>query len=181
MSDPPSPPEPGRGTEPSMSDWSGALEGRRRPPPVPAQDWSRRRLAVIAIVIALLFPFYAHMVERELVRREMAEAQRAMEEGLRDAQQAAAASAREAAARREAAEWRAKVAAVRVVGVIEGSPPVVVVENLPREGAAEVAGTICAQAAVALGRKIDGVVLRVNKDRGNRPGTDAGQVVCPGH
>ncbi|MGE4073242.1 MAG: hypothetical protein AB7E72_18890 [Lysobacterales bacterium] len=178
MSDSPSHWEPSLDADPSMKDWAGAIQGRTAPLPLRAEDWSRRRLAVIVAVIALLFPFYAHMVERELVRREMAEVQLGVEAGLRDAQQAAAASARQAAAMREAQEWRAKVAAVRVVGVIEGKPPVVVVENLPPEGAAAVAGTICSQAAIGLRRKVDGV-LRVTRDRGDRPGQDAGQVVCP--
>lgn len=180
MTDSPSRSESGQEAGSAMSDWAGALEGRRRPREVAAEDWSRRRLAVIVIVIALLFPFYTHVVQRELVRRELAEAARAADAALREAQQAAAASARQAAALREAQDRRAMIAAVRVVGVIEGNPPVVVVENLPPEGAADVAGAICAQAAASLGRRVDGMKLRVSRDHGNRPGTDAGLVICPG-
>lgn len=179
MTDSPSRSEPGQTVESAMSEWAGALEGRRGPPLVIAEDWSRRRLAGVAIVIALLFPFYAHLVERELVRRELAEAAHAAEAALRDAQQAAAARARQASAAREAMDRRATIAAVRVVGVIDRNPPIVVVENLPPEGAAEVAEAICAQAANGLGRRVDGMVLRVTRAGGNRPGTDAGQVICP--
>lgn len=179
MSDSRFPEEPGPKADFAMSDWAVALDGDRHPTPVAAEDWSRRRLAVIAIVIALLFPFYDYAVERELVRRELAEVERAAEIALRDARQASAARARQSDVERNARELRARAAAVRVVGVIDGNPPVVIVENLPPTGAAEVADTICAQAANGLRRKTDGIALRVTRDRGNQPGTDAGQVICP--
>ena len=143
------------------------------------EDWTRRRLALIFILVALLFPFYQYAVQRELVRRELLEVERAAEVAMRDAGQAAAASARQAQSERAARERQARIAAVRVVGVIDGNPPIVVVEKLPPEGAAEADEYICAQAAVWLRRSVSGMPLRVTRDRGDRPGTDAGRVVCP--
>jgi hypothetical protein len=98
---------------------------------------------------------------------------------MREAGQAAAANARQAQSERAAFELQARLAAVRVVGVIDGNPPTVVVDKLPPEGAAEVAERICAQAAVWLRRSVSGMPLRVMRDRGERPGTDAGRVLCP--
>ena len=77
-----------------------------------------------------------------------------------------------------ARDLKARIAAVRVVGVIDGNPPIVVVENLPPEGAAEAAEYICAQAATWLRRNVAGTALRVTRDRGNRPGTEAGRIQC---
>jgi hypothetical protein len=98
---------------------------------------------------------------------------------MQEAGEAAAAHVRQANAVRAERERQARIAAVRVVGVIDGNPPVVVVANLPPEGAAEVAERICAQAAAWLRRGVGGKSLRVNRDRGDRPGTDAGRVLCP--
>lgn len=162
-----------------MGDWAEALEARESPPPVLAKDWTRRRLALIGIALVLLFPFYQHAVQRELARRELQELERAAEDAMRDAGQAAAASARQASAERAARGLQARIAAVRVVGVIDGNPPIAVVENLPPEGAAEAADYICAQAAIGLRRSVGGISLRVTRDRGDQPGTEAGKVLCP--
>jgi type II secretory pathway pseudopilin PulG len=165
--------------DPAMGDWADALEARRRPLPMRAEDWTRRRLALIGIAIAVLFPFYQHAVQRVLARWELREIERATEVAMQEAGQAAAAQARQANAVRAERDRQARIATVRVVGVIEGNPPVVVVANLPPEGAAEVAERICAQAAAWLRRSVDGMSLRVNRDRGDRPGTAAGRVLCP--
>ena len=178
MNDVPSQPAPREEDDPAMGDWAEALKDRGRPTRVLAEDWTRRRLALIGIVIALLFPFYQYAVQRELVRRELREVERAAEAAMRDAAQAAAASARQAHADRVARDLKARIAAVRVVGVIDGNPPIVVVENLPPEGAAEAAEYICAQAATWLRRNVAGTALRVTRDRGNRPGTEAGRIQC---
>ena len=170
MNDVPSHPVPREEDDPAMGDWAEALKDRGRPTRVLAEDWTRRRLALIGIVIALLFPFYQHAVQRELVRRELREVERAAEAAMRDAAQAAAASARQAHADRVARDLKARIAAVRVVGAIDGNPPIVVVENLPPEGAAEAAEYICAQAATWLRRNVAGMALRVTRDRGNRAG-----------
>jgi type II secretory pathway pseudopilin PulG len=134
---------------------------------------------MIGIVIALGFPFYQHAVQRELARRELQELERAAETAMREAGQAAAASARQAQTERSARDLRTRIAAVRVVGVIDGNPPSVVVENLPPEGAAEAAESICAQAARWLRRSVGGIPLRVTRDRGYQPATEAGRVLCP--
>ena len=178
MNDVPSQPAPREEDDPAMGDWAEALKDRGRPTRVLAEDWTRRRLALIGIVIALLFPFYQHAVQRELVRLELREVERAAEAAMRDAAQAAAESARQAQADRVARDLKARIAAVRVVGVIDGNPPIVVVENLPPEGAAEAAEYICAQAATWLRRNVAGTALRVTRDRGNRPGTEAGRIQC---
>lgn len=178
MNDVPSQPAPREEGDPAMGDWGEALKARGRPTRVLAEDWTRRRLALIGIGIALLFPFYQYAVQRELLRLELREAERAAEAAMRDAAQAAAASARQAQADRVARDLKARIAAVRVVGVIDGNPPIVVVENLPPEGAAEAAEYICAQAATWLRRNVTGTALRVTRDRGNRPGTEAGRVHC---
>jgi hypothetical protein len=178
MNDVPSQSAPREEDDPAMGDWAEALKGRGRPTLVLAEDWTRRRLALIGIVIALLFPFYQYAVQRELVRRELREVERAAEVAMRDAAQAAASSARQAHADRAARDLRARIAAVRVVGAIDGNPPIVIVENLPPEGAAAAAEYICAQAASWLRRKVAGTALRVTRDRGNRPGTDAGRIQC---
>lgn len=178
MNDVPSQPAPREEDDPAMGDWAEALKARGRPTRVLAADWTRRRLALIGIVIALLFPFYQHAVQRELLRRELREVERAAEAAMRDVAQVAAASARQAHADRVARDLKARIAAVRVVGVIDGNPPIVVVENLPPEGAAEAAEYICAQAVTWLRRNVAGSALRVTRDRGNRPGTEAGRVHC---
>ena len=43
-----------QGPDPAMSDWAEALEARGRPPRVMVEDWTRRRLALIFILVALL-------------------------------------------------------------------------------------------------------------------------------
>jgi type II secretory pathway pseudopilin PulG len=179
MNNAPSPSAPQQDPDPRMADWAEALEARGRPAQVRTEDWTRRRLALIGIVIALLFPFYQHAVQRELARRELQELERAAEAAMRDAGQAAAASARQAQAQRAARGLQARLAVVRVVGVIDGNPPIAVVENLPPEGAAEAADYICAQAGAWLRRSVGGIPLQVTRDGGDRPGTDAGRILCP--
>jgi hypothetical protein len=179
MNDAPSMSPPRHEADPAMGAWADALEARGRPPRVIAEDWTRRRLALISIVVALLFPFYQYAVQRELARWELREVERAADAAMREAGQAAAANARQAQSERAARELQARIAAVRVVGVIDGNPPIVVVDQLPPEGAAEAAERICAQAAVWLRRSVKGLSLRVTRDRGDRPGTDAGRVLCP--
>jgi hypothetical protein len=162
-----------------MDDWADALEARGRPPQKVAEDWTRRRMALIGIVVAVLFPFYQHGVQRELARWELREIESAAEATMREAGRAAAVSARQAREASAARDRQARLAAVRVVGVIDGSPPIVVVANLPPEGAAEVAERICTAATIWMRRSFDGMELRVTRDRGDQPGTDAGRVVCP--
>ncbi|MDP1653567.1 MAG: hypothetical protein Q8L56_12680, partial [Rhodocyclaceae bacterium] len=60
MNDAPSMSAPRQDDDPAMGDWANALEARGRPPRVIVEVWSRRRLALIFIVVALLFPFYQY-------------------------------------------------------------------------------------------------------------------------
>ena len=75
-------------------------------------------------------------------------------------------------------DLQARIAAVRVTGAVDGSPPSVVVDRLPPEGAAEAAAVICRQASSLLRRPLSGETLRVMRDQDQRPISQAGQVHC---
>lgn len=182
MNDVPQQPPSRQQDDPETDGWAAALSTREPPLRAPgalAEDWSRRRLGWLAIVIAVLFPFYQYAVQRGLALRELRAVERAAAEAMQEAGQAAAANARQAQTQRAARELEARMAAARVVGVIDGNPPVVIVADLPPEGAAEVAERICARAAAWLRRNLGGMPLRVTRHRGDRPGSDAGVVYCP--
>lgn len=70
MNDVPSQPAPREEDDPAMGDWAEALKERGRPTRVLAEDWTRRRLALIGIVISHLFPFYQHAVHTYGASRE---------------------------------------------------------------------------------------------------------------
>lgn len=166
----------------ALQDWRPAT--RVRSPDSPA-DWSRRRLAGIIIVIALIYPFYSAGVERVLQRIELERAAREFERIAAEAQGQAAEQLRRnvEAARTHAAladerDLQARIAAVRVTGAVDGSPPSVVVDRLPPEGAAEAAAVICRQASSLLRRPLSGETLRVMRDQDQRPISQAGQVHC---
>lgn len=169
-----------------LSDWSGALAARRQMPEPVAEDWSRRTLTLVVIAVALIWPVYNHVVEGWIARIELNQALREAERQIAQLQQETAVARgeravqlRNEAAQAAARDLRTRVAAVRVVGAIDGPTPVVIVERLPAEGAAEAAEFICAQASGWLRRNIKGITLMVQRDRGSRPATDAGRVNCP--
>ena len=169
-----------------MDDWVEAVSQVHVRATAIESDWSRRQLGVLVIVVALLAPFYGYFVWDQLLKAEL----RAVE---REAQQEAAALSANVRAnafatgegiRRSldaaaAQDLRRRVAAVRVVGAIEGNPAVVIVDHLPAEGAAEAADVICAQGAHWLRRATRGLTFRVQRVNGKQPATDAGVVVCP--
>lgn len=169
----------------SLQDWAerGPI---RHLPPAPPPDWSRRQLAVLMVVIALLFPFYSYFVQRELMELEMEAAARELEtaaaaERQRLAQQQAQAAGQRAANQQRAAaeDLQRRIAAVRVKGAMEGRPPTVLAVDIPPEGAAVADAVICRQAAAYLRRPLRGETLKVLRDRGGKPASEAGLVVCP--
>ncbi|MBK8070369.1 MAG: hypothetical protein IPK27_22985 [Rhodanobacteraceae bacterium] len=145
----------------------------------PVADWSRRRVAMIIVLVALIYPFYATGIERMLLRIELERIATEAREQMAQQQQALAEEARVLAARAAERDLRTRVAAVRVTGAVDGSPPSVVVDRIPPEGAAEAAAFICRQASALLRRPLSGKTLRVMRDLGARPVADAGEVVCP--
>ena len=169
-----------------MDGWVEAVSKVQPRAPVIESDWSRRRLGVLVIVVALLAPFYGYFVWNQLMKAELRAMEReaqqeveALSVQMRAAGVAAAERSRQLLDAAAAQDFRRRVAAVRVVGAIEGNPAVVIVDHLPAEGAAEAADAICAQAAQWLRRATRGSTLRVQRDRGNQPAMDAGVVVCP--
>lgn len=167
-----------------MDAWT-QVPSAARPAFQPPPDWTRRQLGALVIVIALLWPFYAHLVERILVRVEMALVQEQLAADLEAAAQQARASGAAAAARqqaeRDAAAAMAKQARInsaRVIGVMDGQVPVLIVERLPPEGAAESGVTLCAQASRWLRRDLRGVTVRVQRDQGSLPASEAGWLHC---
>ncbi len=167
----------------TLRDWSPAVRVR---PPEPTVDWSRRRVALFLVLIALLYPFYAAGVERLLLRMELERASREFERVAAEARSEIAAQQARQAEQLQASETlaaeqdlRAQINAVRVTGVLEGSPPSVVVDRIPPAGAAMAAAVICRQASALLRRPLQGETIRVMRDLGARPVSDAGKVICP--
>lgn len=174
-----------RDGESQMDGWAQALDAARPVRVEHSADWSRRRLGVVALVIALIWPFYAHWVERLLLRAELQWAQErvaaesnALMQQAREASAAAGQQAEQARERAAQLALQARVAAVRVVGAIDGNSPIVILDHLAPEGAAESAGTICAQAERWLRRSLRGATLRVRRSAGSLPASDAGLVIC---
>ena len=168
-----------------MDEWIDAVSKSRVGVPASDPDWSRRRLGILMIAIALIAPFYGYFVWDQLWKAELRALERKAEmEGKALSAQMRAneiaignrfREARDVAAVRD---LQRRVMAVRVVGAIDGNPAVVIVDHLPPEGAAEAADVICAQAGHWLRRATRGSTLRVQRDRGNQPALDAGVVVC---
>lgn len=157
--------------------------------PETTSDWSRKRLGAVLVATALAYPFYDYAVTRWLARLEMQAGMEVLRESLqtsapRTAAEPRFATAEEIAARqaRESAQNDAlrlqRTAGVRVSGAIDAPVPIAIVEGIPPEGAAEAAEHICRLAAIRLGRELRGTTLRVQRDRGPDPATDAGFVVC---
>ncbi len=173
------------GVSESMDDWVEAVSNAQVRAPAVNPDWSRRQLGLVVIVIALLAPFYGYFVWTQLAKaelrameREAVQAAEVVSAQVRAEGIAAAERARKSFESGAAQDLRRRVAAVRVVGAIEGDPAVVIVDRLPIEGAAEAAEVICAQSVHWLRRATGGSTLRVQRDNGKQPATDAGVVVC---
>lgn len=170
-------------------EWAALPPVSTRPPPLPASDWSRRRFAAVMIATALAFPFYEYAVGRWLANRELRTGMEALRETMTHPAPTTEAEPRFAsaeeiatrqqqeAARLEALRWQ-RQSSVRVSGAIDGHVPIAIVAGIPPGGAAEAAERICAQTATRLGRSLRGLTLRVQRDRGPEPATDAGVVVC---
>lgn len=86
-------------------------------------------------------------------------------------------TAQQAQARREE-QTRQQVAGVRVMGVNDGRSGPVVVVNFGRATADQAAARICSQTERSLGRRLDGVTIRLQRYRGSQPALDAGQIRC---
>ena len=169
-----------------MDEWIEAVSKSRVGVPLIDPDWSRRRLGILMIAIALIAPFYGYFVWDQLWKAELRALDRkaqlegeALSAQMRANEIAIGNRFREARDVAAARDLQRRVMAVRVGGVIDGNPATVIVEQLPPEGAAAAAEVICAQAGHWLRRTTRGSTLRVQRDRGNQPALDAGVVVCP--
>lgn len=165
-------------------EWA-ALPPRMPPPSAPLSDWSRRRFAAVMIAMALMFPFYEYAVGRWLAYHELNAGMEMLRETMTSPAPANASAPRFATAEEIAARQQQldalrlqRQAGVHVSGAIDAAVPIAIVAGIPSEGAAEAAERICAQAAARLGRSLRGVTLRVQRDRGPEPATDAGVAIC---
>ncbi|HWS26278.1 MAG TPA: hypothetical protein VN259_06825 [Xanthomonadales bacterium] len=57
--------------QPAMSDWATTVVPQRSVIPRPRADWSRRELAWIFILVALIWHVYNHLVETWISRIEL--------------------------------------------------------------------------------------------------------------
>jgi hypothetical protein len=140
----------------------------------------------VFIAVALVFPWYSYWVINYLMTREVAAfaQQMQVETDMASAessaqvarsQAAAAASAQNSAARLQ----RRRISAVRVMGVSTGGMSPMVLVNLGTSSAMEADEEICRQAERWLHRDLSGIVIRVQRSRGNAPSIDGGELVCP--
>lgn len=139
----------------------------------------------VFVVVALLYPWYSYHVQAYLLARDLeaglqqlnAELDGVADEMKADTARRQQASAQQAQARRDE-QTRQRQAGVRVMGVNDGRSGPVVVVNFGQAGVAESAIQICSQAEHFLGRKLDGVPIRLQRYRGSQPALSAGQIRC---
>lgn len=165
------------------ADWQ-AMEFRRKGA-LRGNDSGDSRFAIgvgIFLLVAALYPWYSYKVVTFLLAKDATEALSqfgretkaagdALSEQLAlDQQELTQASAERRAAR--------ELAAVKVMGVSEsGNRPLVLV-NLGSASLHDVDAEVCRQASRWLRRNLSGVVIRVQRTRGNSPAVDAGEIVC---
>jgi hypothetical protein len=134
--------------------------------------------AAIFLLVALAYPWYSYWVQTHLLASDV-------EAGLEDfgkamQQETAAASAQSASdaqGARERAEQQ-RVGAVRVIGISEGSPPLVVVD-LGQSNLLEADITVCRQAARWLHRSTSGQVIRVQRAHVYGNANAIQELACP--
>jgi len=133
----------------------------------------------VFILVALLFPWYAYEVVSYSLERDTIKAlnqfgietQRQIDEVNKENQKRRVATAEHL--------LRQRIARVRVMGVSSGGDIPTVLVSLGNSNIYEADIVICKQAALWLGRNIDGSTLRIQKHRGNQPAQDAGEITCP--
>ena len=161
-----------------MADWVAAVDQHRARQPDQPQptEWSRRHLGLLVCVVALIFPIYSYLVQREMVRAETAAAQEAMEEELRRLSDELARTTRTVRPP-PATSRRPPPPPVRIVGVIDGTQPTAIAQ-LHGRSPSEVAPSLCVQAEQWLKRDLADQHIRIQEDRGDQPAQNAGVVWC---
>ncbi|HEU0152607.1 MAG TPA: hypothetical protein VFQ84_04595 [Arenimonas sp.] len=167
--------------EPSIKpDWQD-LDFRRRAT-APARREDHRSYFGVAVTIflatALVYPWYAYLVNSYLIAREMNAAMQVVNSELERASQAMERQANASAQAAAASSLRRRVAGVSVRGtsIVQGQRVVVV--TLGEASLAEAKTKICQQAARYFRQSLQGERLRIQASNGNRPARDAGAVIC---
>ena len=143
----------------------------------------------VFILVALLFPWYAHQVVAYSIERDTTKAlnefgvetQKKIDEANTESQRQRAAAIeyqqRQSNANTEL-QLKRRVASVRVMGVSAGGNLPTVLVALGSSNIYEAQSTLCLQAGVWLHKNVSGSRLRIQSYRGNRPSVDAGEISC---
>jgi hypothetical protein len=144
----------------------------------PAAD-SRFALGVgVFLLVALIYPWYSYKVQAYLLGRDARNGIQEFAEAMEQETQALAIQqAKDVRASSEQATER-RIAAVRVMGISDGNPPLVVVE-FGQSNMMEADETICRQAARWLRRPVDGSVIRVQRARSSGTSAQIQELACP--
>lgn len=139
----------------------------------------------VFIAVVLIYPWYSYRVQSHLLARDLDvpvaqlvdELEAASDEMFAELARREQVAARQIQARRQS-EARPRTAGVRVMGVTDGRNGLVVVVNLGQANIGQAAAQICSQTERSVGRRLDGVTIRLQRYRGSQPALDAGQIRC---
>jgi hypothetical protein len=156
----------------------------RRPPrwTEPVSDGRFALGIAIFLLVALAYPWYSYWVQAHLMARDVRTGLEAFT-GAMDRESDAVqgqAQVQVQVAGRESAEvaQRRRLAQVRVSGISEGDPPLVVVQ-LGRSNLSEADALICRQAEPWLKRELSGRVIRVQGIQASGRTGAIQQLICP--
>lgn len=141
-------------------------------------------LAVL-IAVALIYPWYSYWVQSRLLARDLDvpvaqlidELEAASQEMSAELARREQTAVRQTQTRRQS-EARQRTSGVRVMGVTDGRNGLVVVVNFGQASIGQAAAQICSQTERSVGRRLDGVAVRLQRYRGSQPALDAGQIRC---
>jgi hypothetical protein len=166
----------------SGHDW-GNLRFRRRAASGPGtpDDNADARFWIwifVFLFVAAAYPWYSYWVNAHLLARDL---QRAGEEIGRQLEASDAEMQRQAAQLRDQnieAARRARLAAVRVVGAFPGQGGPIAIVHLGSAQVREASPVICREAGAMMGRSLVGEMLRIQRERGDQPAVDIGNLHC---
>lgn len=141
---------------------------------------------VIFVAVVIAYPWYSYAVHSRLMARDIAAGLAQVSADVDSSSAVAAHRSDDGRGRQTSmtdpidrhAAARHRLDVVQVKGASDGRAGTVVVVELGAVGVAESAARICQQAAGFVGYGLEGQVVRVQRYRGTRPATDAGQIRC---
>jgi hypothetical protein len=132
----------------------------------------------IFLLVALAYPWYSYWVQTRLLARDIEQGVEQLSDTVDNEKRQVSQQDEEQSRFAREQAIRQRIAAVRVTGVSEGSPPLAVVD-LGQSDFLEADETICRQAGAWLHRSVSGKVIRVQGLRPRGSNSAINEMACP--